>query len=188
MSHQDVQEYYGKTLQGTKDLKTNCGCTNEKMPKEILDAIELIHPDVLDHYYGCGLVIPSALEGITAIDLGSGSGRDCYILSKLVGESGHVIGVDMTEEQLSIANKYKDYHKEKFGYKQSNVEFLHGYIEDLKSINIQDNSTDLIVSNCVINLCPNKEDVMKECFRVLKNGGEVYFSDVYSDRRVPEDS
>ena len=95
--HTDVQEYYGKTLQGTTDLKTNCCCTNERPPQEIIDCLNVIHEDVLNHYYGCGLVIPTHLEGITAIDLGSGSGRDCYTLSKLVGEKGHFIGVDMTD-------------------------------------------------------------------------------------------
>ncbi|KAL7717020.1 methyltransferase domain-containing protein [Entamoeba marina] len=185
-THDAVKEYYGKILQGTNDLKTNC-CKSERPPQHILDILPKIHDDVQSHYYGCGLVIPTDVENTTVIDLGSGSGRDCYILSHLVGENGHVIGVDMTEEQLAIANKYVDYHTEKFGYKKANVEFRKGYIEDLKGVNIEDNTVDIIVSNCVINLVPNKEDVLRECFRVLKNGGEMYFSDVYSNKRVTDE-
>lgn len=180
MSHEQVKEYYGKTLKGTASLKTNACCTAERPPEEICSALKYIHEDVQNHYYGCGLVIPSDLEGLTAVDLGSGAGRDCYILSKLVGEKGHVIGVDMTDEQLAIANKYIDYHTKTFGYSSPNIEFRKGYIEDLKNVGIADESVDLIVSNCVINLCPKKEDILKECFRVLKEDGEMYFSDVYS--------
>ncbi len=187
MSHEQVKEYYGKVLSKTSDLKTNACCTSERPPEEIIEALKDIHEDVQNHYYGCGLVIPTDLENLTAIDLGSGAGRDCYILSKLVGEKGHVIGIDMTEEQLNIANKYVDYHTKKYGYQKPNIEFRKGFIEDLKNVEIEDNSVDLIVSNCVINLCPKKEDVLKECFRVLKEGGEMYFSDVYSERRVPEE-
>ena len=119
------------------------------------------------------------------MDLGVGSGRDCYLLSQLVGENGKVIGVDMTEEQLNIARKHEDYHAQKFGYKKPNTHFKQGYIEDIKSIGIADNSIDLVVSNCVINLSPNKERVFAEIFRVLKPGGELYFSDVFTDRRLP---
>jgi 2-polyprenyl-3-methyl-5-hydroxy-6-metoxy-1,4-benzoquinol methylase len=100
-----------------------------------------------------------------------------------VGEKGKVYGVDMTKEQLEIAEKYKDYQAKAFGYEKSNVEFINGYIE--KMTDIPDNSIDLVVSNCVVNLCPNKKDVFSEAYRVLKPGGEMYFSDVYSDRRIP---
>jgi len=95
--------------------------------------------------------------------------------------------VDMTDSQLEIANRYRQYHAEKFGYCCSNVEFKKGVIEDLKSLGIKDSSIDLVISNCVINLTPNKEQVFKEIHRVLKEGGELYFSDVYSDRRIPEE-
>ncbi|KAL7711731.1 methyltransferase domain-containing protein [Entamoeba marina] len=163
-----------KILKGTNDLKTNC-CKSERPPQHIFDILPKIYDDVESHYYGCKLVIPTDVKNTTVIDLGSGSGKDCYIFSHLVGENRHVIGVYMTEEQLAIANKYVDYHTEKFGYKKTNVEFRKGYIEDLKGVNIEDNTVDIIVSNCVINLVPNKEDVLRKCFRVLKNGGEMYF-------------
>jgi SAM-dependent methyltransferase len=104
----------------------------------------------------------------------------------LVGESGCVIGVDMTDEQIGTAIKYQDEQRERFGFKTSNVKFKQGYIEDLKSLDIDDNSVDVVISNCVINLSPAKEQVFKEIYRVLKPGGELFFSDIFVDRRIPE--
>jgi SAM-dependent methyltransferase len=119
------------------------------------------------------------------LDLGSGSGQDCYVLSALVGESGEVVGVDMTDEQLDVANKHIDYHREAFGYTKPKVRFIKGYIEKLDELNLEDESFDIIVSNCVINLSPDKQAVLAQAYRLLKPGGELYFSDVYADRRVP---
>uniref|UniRef100_H2YGP5 Arsenite methyltransferase n=1 Tax=Ciona savignyi TaxID=51511 RepID=H2YGP5_CIOSA len=149
-------------------------------------AISLVHEDVASRYFGCGLAVPfDQLEGLKVVDLGCGSGRDCYAIAQLVGENGEVIGVDMTKEQLDIARKYEEYHRVKFGFKESNVRFVEGYIEDLSFI--ADSSVDIAISNCVVNLCENKEAVFKEVFRILKTGGEFYWSDIYSDREVPLD-
>ncbi len=182
----DVKDYYGKVLQSSGDLKTDACCTDTDMNDQIKLAMSNIHAEVASRYYGCGLVHPLELKGMRILDLGSGSGRDCYILSQLVGEDGYILGVDMTDEQLAIANQYIDYHTEKFGYKKPNIAFVKGYIEKLDELELADNSFDIIVSNCVINLSPDKEAVLKEAYRVLKPGGELYFSDVYSDRRVPQ--
>ena len=180
-----VQDYYGNQLQTSQDLLTNACCTDD-IPLAHRRILAQLESEVLEKYYGCGVCIPDAIEGITVLDLGSGSGRDAYLLSKLVGEKGHVIGVDMTEEQLDVARRHIDAHTVTFGYSKPNVEFRHGYIEDLKSANIADNSVDLVVSNCVLNLSTDKEATYREIFRVLKPGGELFIADVFADRRVPE--
>ncbi|MGK0391058.1 MAG: arsenite methyltransferase [Maribacter sp.] len=182
--HQEIQEYYGKELVSNEDLKTNACCTIKAPPKHIREILSKIHDEVQIKYYGCGLTIPYELEGLKVLDLGSGSGRDCYIASKLVGQEGEVVGVDMTEEQLAVANKYIDYHTEVFGFERANTSFIKGNIDHLDKLGLEDESFDLIISNCVINLAMDKQKVLDEAFRLLKPGGEMYFSDVYSDRRI----
>jgi len=183
---ESVKEYYGKILKSNQDLQTSACCTAESMPAYLREILGQVHDEVKDKFYGCGSPFPLALEGKTVLDLGSGSGRDCYMLSKLVGPKGKVIGVDMTDEQIAVAQKYIAYHTEKFGYKEANVQFVKGYIEDLEEAGIATASIDVVVSNCVINLSPSKERVFSEIFRVLKPGGEIYFSDVFSSRRIPK--
>ncbi len=183
---ESVQNYYGQVLKSSEDLKTSACCTLDAMPLHLRSLLSDLHPEVVARYYGCGTPLPPALEGCTVLDLGCGTGRDCYLLSRLVGESGCVIGVDMTEEQLAVAKNHCDWHAERYGYANSNVEFKQGYMEDLATAGIADNSIDLVVSNCVINLSPDKEQVLSEILRVLKPGGEIYFSDVYSDRCIPQ--
>lgn len=172
-------------MKGSEDLKTNACCTAGSPPTYIQDAINNINPEVVAKYYGCGLCLPQyPLEGAKILDLGCGAGRDVYIASQLVGPTGKVVGVDMTEEQLAVATKHQKYHAEKFGY--SNVEFRQGYLEQLGDLKLEPGSFDVIISNCVINLCTDKEAVLKECLNLLKPGGELYFSDVYANRRVPK--
>lgn len=183
---EEVKQYYGDFLQTSEDLKTNACCTTGETPDFLKTAMANIHDEVSAKYYGCGLVAPEELKGMRILDLGSGSGRDCYMLAQLVGEDGYVIGVDMTDAQLDVANEHIDWHRDKFGYAKSNVEFKKGYIEKLDELNLADNSFDIVISNCVINLSTDKTAVLNEVHRVLKPGGEFYFSDVYADRRVPQ--
>lgn len=181
-----VKEYYGKILSTAKDLKTNACCSGESLPQHQREAFALIDDEIIEKFYGCGTPIPPALEGCTVLDLGCGSGRDVYLAAKLVGPDGFVIGIDMTGEQLSVARKHIDSQMARFGYSKPNVDFRQGYIEDLAACGIADNSVDVVISNCVINLSPDKERVFAEIFRVLKPGGELYFSDLFADRRLPE--
>lgn len=187
-THDQVREYYGRTLGGSDDLKTDAPhCEAVPPPKYVRDVMPLIADEIIARFYGCGSPIPPALEGATVLDLGCGSGRDVYVLSKLVGPEGRVIGVDMTPEQLQVAQRYQQEQADRFGFAHSNVEFRAGYIEDLAACGIADESIDLVVSNCVVNLSPFKDLVMAEVFRVLKPGGELYFSDVYASRRLPQE-
>jgi len=183
-----VKEYYGKELQSTADLKTSsCVDCGDNAAIEVKKIMPLIADEIKDRYYGCGSPIPPLLDGKTVLDLGCGTGRDVYVASMLVGQDGHVIGVDMTTEQIETAIKYQEEQRERFGYKTTNTKFIQGYIEDLKSLGVEDNSVDVVISNCVINLSSDKEKVFKEIYRILKPGGELYFSDIFVDRRIPED-
>ncbi len=185
MIHDVVQRYYGETLQGSADLQSNACCTEAAVPEYVKPILGLIHEEVRSRYYGCGLILPELLDGATILDLGCGAGRDAYVLSSLVGPKGRVVGVDMTRTQLEVAQRHTEFHRKRFGHLGSNVEFREGYIERLDELGIPNDSVDVIVSNCVVNLSPDKDAVLSEAYRVLKPGGEFYFSDVYADRRVP---
>lgn len=185
MNVENSRDYYGQVLTGSADLKTDACCTMEAPPPAVRAALANVHAEVKARYYGCGLIVPQAIEGARILDLGSGSGQDAYILAQLVGESGAVVGVDTTPEQLAIANEHREWHRERFGYAASNVTFVKGDIERLDALDLAPGSFDVIVSNCVINLVADKAAVFREAHRLLKPGGEMYFSDVYADRRVP---
>ena len=154
----------------------SCGCDGTLDSEQISKAIGYSDDEmktVPDANLGLGCGNPTALgeikEGDVVLDLGSGAGFDCFLAAKKVGYSGKVIGVDMTEEMIEKARK----NAEQYGYK--NVEFRFGDIEDLP---VDDNSVDIIISNCVINLAPDKLKVFKEAYRVLKTDGRMYVSDI----------
>jgi len=178
-----VKDYYGKTLKSSSDLRTSACCDSDNIPEEFKEPLKKIHPEILSRYYGCGLVAPSLLKGLRVLDIGCGSGRDVYLLSQLVGKHGEVIGIDMTSEQLEIAKNYADYHSNKFGFR--NFHFHKGYIEKLELLDFEPGSFDVVVSNCVLNLSSDKKSVLLGIKKLLKPGGEFYFSDIYSDRRIP---
>lgn len=182
---QNAQDYYGNVLEGSADLKTDACSTAEAPPPAVREALANVHPEVKARYYGCGLVFPQAVEGCHVLDLGSGAGQDAYIMAQLVGEHGSVTGVDATPQQLEVANRHLEWHREKFGYAKSNVRFVEGDIEKLGELGLPENSFDVIISNCVINLVSDKAAVFAAAHKLLKTGGELYFSDVYSDKRVP---
>ncbi len=172
---QVVRNHYSKIATKNKSC-CSCRCTgtldSEQISKEIgySDEEMKIVPDA-NLGLGCGnpTAIGAIKEGDVVLDLGSGAGFDCFLAAKKAGASGKVIGIDMTEEMIEKARK----NAEQYGYK--NVEFRFGDIEDLP---IDDNSIDIIISNCVINLAPDKLKVFKEAYRVLKTDGRMYVSDI----------
>lgn len=169
-----VKKSYGKIA--TQNCGCSCSCgnnsDNEQIAKSIGYSDEEINA-VPESNLGLGCGNPVAMgkikEGDIVLDLGSGAGFDCFLASKKVGDTGKVIGVDMTEEMIEKAKN----NAEKNGYK--NVEFKLGEIENLP---IDDNSIDVAISNCVINLVPDKEKAFKEIYRVLKKDGKIYLSDI----------
>ena len=185
MNIENSREYYGRVLAGSADLRTDACCTLEAPPAAVRQALARVHEEVRGRYYGCGLVAPEAIDGLRILDLGSGSGQDAFVLAQLAGERGAVVGVDATPEQLAVAERHLDWHRDRFGYARSNVSFLHGDIEQLHRLPLEPGSFDLIVSNCVINLVADKHAVLEAAHGLLRPGGELYFSDVYCDRRVP---
>jgi len=183
-----VQNYYGKVLSTSNDLKTSA-CTTLNSPHPIVRAaLAKVPKEIKDKYYGCGTPLPLGIKGLHLLDLGSGSGQDCYIASQFVGAEGSVTGVDMTDEQLDVARRHVDsYTMDTLGYPKANLAFKKGYIEFLDKADVKDESMDMVISNCVINLSPDKPRVIQGVYNSLKEGGELYFSDVYCDRRLPEE-
>ena len=173
-----VSVYYGQTVTKTQDLAYDACCTTDYDTSLLQNLTE----EVLEKRYGCGSPLPEALPGRTVLDLGCGAGADCFMAAQLVGPSGRVIGVDMTDEQLEVAARNVAPHMDRFGYPEANVEFRKGFIEEVP---VESNSVDVVISNCVINLSDDKQRVFDEIWRVLKPGGEFYIADIVADRRVP---
>ena len=167
-----VKADYGKIAKGGCSCNCGCGVSNEKVSKDLGYSNEEIN-NVPESNLGLGCGNPTALgkikEGDIVLDLGSGAGFDVFLAAKKVGAKGKVIGVDMTPEMIKKAKA----NAKKYNYK--NVEFKLGDIEELP---IENNSIDIIISNCVINLAPNKDKVFGESFRVLKNKGKMFVSDI----------
>lgn len=114
--HAEVREYYGRRFSGSNDLKTDAACcATAAPPRYVAEVMPLIADEVVECFCGCGSPIPPALEGATVLDLGCGTGRDVYVLSKLVGSHGRVIGIDMTQSQLDVARKYQKEQRKRFG-------------------------------------------------------------------------
>lgn len=182
---QQIKDYYSQMTvdNGGEMVTRTCTCSADRIPRHIRAIIEELPEEITSRSYGCGSPIPLCLEGCTVLDLGCGTGEDVYVCSKLAGPTGKVIGIDMNEDQLAIARKHQDGIAAEWGF--DNVEFIQGFIEDLSDI--PDGSVDVVISNCVINLSPDKEQVFREIWRVLKRGGELCFSDIFADRRIPEE-
>lgn len=180
-----VQEKYGQIAEQDKDLNLGscCGCGTDCGTTYTIMADDYSHldgylPDA-DLGLGCGLPTEYAQikEGDTVIDLGSGAGNDCFVARAIVGEKGKVIGIDFTEKMVQKARQ----NAQKLGFQ--NVEFVQGDIENMP---LPEEVADVVVSNCVLNLVPNKENVLKETYRVLKKSGHFSISDIVLEGNLPE--
>lgn len=182
---QIVKEKYGKIAEQGKSENSCCGSSSCCGPavdytvfSESYNNLQGYNPDA-DLNLGCGLPTEYAQikEGDTVVDLGSGAGNDCFVARALVGENGRIIGVDMTEAMIRKAKA----NTEKLGFK--NVEFRFGEIENMP---VETDSTDVVISNCVLNLVPDKDKAFTEIFRILKPGGHLSVSDIVLRGILPE--
>lgn len=174
-ARQNVKNFYqDAALKPKKELC--CPVSYDK------DDLSYIPKEVLEVSYGCGspVGLAQAKQGEVVLDLGCGAGIDCFIAAKKVGIIGKVIGVDMTEEMLKKANKALEYVSGNLGF--LNCEFRQGFLEDVP---VESESIDLVTSNCVINLSPDKSKVFAEIHRILKDGGRFVISDIVSDKEAP---
>ncbi|ESO86181.1 hypothetical protein LOTGIDRAFT_129680 [Lottia gigantea] len=164
-----------------------CEINNPRLSQTVRDLIRQLHPDILKRNYGSAFIVPDKIEGCKILDFGCGAGVMVYVLSKLVGQKGSLVGIDISPNLITEANKVISYHQKRWGYSKPNTTFKVANVETFDEVKEYESTMDLVLSYGVICLCPNKEKVFTNIYRLLKDGGEFSLSDIYADRDRPED-
>jgi len=173
--HSSVREFYGKAA-----ITANEEIINPLAPAQ--QEAAFVPDSAKKHSYGCGSPVTDGApqKGEVLVDLGSGGGVECFMASEAVGKGGKVFGIDMTDEMLQLANSAKTEVADRLGYQ--NVEFKKGFLEQIP---LTENLADVVISNCVINLSPDKRMTYQEIYRILKPGGRLVVSDIVTDSAIP---
>lgn len=176
----EVREKYGRIAKESSSC--SCGCKQEEKDYSVVaddySNLKGYNPDA-DLKLGCGIPTEYAMikQGDTVVDLGSGAGNDCFVARAITGDQGRVIGIDFTDEMIAKAER----NASVLGY--NNVQFIKGEIEDIP---LDDETADVVVSNCVMNLVPDKNKAFSETYRILKKGGHFSISDIVTNGELPE--
>jgi SAM-dependent methyltransferase len=181
-AQRDTRATYGRAFEAPPE-----GVSFAHPPLRLERILRQLDEEVVDHFSGCGSPIPESIEGRRILDLGCGTGRDVFLCASLAGPAGFVLGLDNEEEGLTIARRHVEATMARLGHPEPTVAFRRGSIDRLRDAELNEEDFDVVISNRALNLVKDKLAVLREVFRVLKPGGELYFADVYSDRRLPPD-